>query len=189
MGAHDPTEGYVSIVLLPPVAAGQLERTATDDHTSLQLLGGSYSANAYAFSQRYQNCNQWLAELMAAAWGNIALDHDARKQAQDWLIAEGYAPTVLNVRSPPLMWLARLLPWLHSDDHPTADLDAAQFRVSMPQAIESFVQGRLSIARRIELCYTAQQIVIHKGWDPIAAGCVPAPGDTVRVLSQAMTAL
>jgi hypothetical protein len=185
MGAHDPAEGYLSIILLPPAAADELEKTAVDDHTALQLLGGSYSANAYAFSQRYQNCNQWLAEVLAAAWGNISPDHDVRRQAQAWLSAEGYSPTVLRVGWQPLMWLARWLPWLHSDDHPSVDLEAAQFRVSMPESIEGFVRSRFSQARRVELCYTAWHILVHHGWGLIAEGCVPAPGDTVWALSQA----
>jgi hypothetical protein len=188
LGAHDPAEGYISIILLPQIAADPLEHTAMDDRTSLQLLGVSYSANAYAFSERYQNCNQWLAELMAFAWGNIAPTPDARRRAQVWLYAEGYAPTVLHVGWQPLMWLARLLPWLHSDDHPPVDLEAAQFRVSMPESIEGFVRGRFSQAQRIELCYTAQHIVIHPGWDQIAEDCVPVPGDTVRALTQATNA-
>ena len=35
---------------------------------ALALLGREYSANAYPFSPRYQNCNQWVAELLATAW-------------------------------------------------------------------------------------------------------------------------
>jgi len=182
LGANDPAEGYVSIILLPDAPAQALEQAALDDHQSLQLLGGTYSANAYAFSQRYQNCNQWLAELMASAWGQPATGDDARGQAQHWLRAEGYAPSTLNVGWKPLMALAALLPWLHSDDHPPEDLAESQFRVSMPESIASFVHARLPEATHIELCYTAQQVVIHHGWDPIAPGCHPGDGDAVHPL-------
>lgn len=186
LGAHDPTQGYVSIVLLPADAAQALERAALDAHQALQLLGGSYSANAYAFSQRYQNCNQWLAELLAAAWGEQPLDAtDARGQAQQWLQAAGYQPSALNVGWQPLMLLAALLPWLHSDDHPPEDLAAAQFRVSMPQSVASFVHARLPAATHIELCYTERQVVVHHGWEPIASGCQAADGDAVFELAGA----
>ncbi|NTV88726.1 MAG: DUF2145 domain-containing protein [Burkholderiaceae bacterium] len=183
MGANDPAEGYVSIVLLPPDAADPLERAALDDRQALQLLGGTYSANAYAFSQRYQNCNQWLAELMASAWGSLGPDDDARGRAQQWLQDAGYAPTVINVGWRPLMWLADQVRWLHSDDHPAQDIEAARFRVSMPESLETFVRTRLPEARRIELCYTPQQVVIRRGWEPIGAGCQPAPGDEVIPLT------
>jgi hypothetical protein len=191
LGAHDPGEGYVSIVLLPGEAALALERTALSDVQALQLLGTTYSANAHAYSQRYQNCNQWLAELLAIAWGRTPQGasaplvgattsvgaSDPREQAQQWLRAEGYQPSVLKVVWQPLMWVAALLPWLHSDDHPQADLAQAQFQVSMPQSIESFVRGRLPEATHMELCYTEQRVVLRRGWEPIAPGCQSQSGD------------
>ena len=188
LGAEDPAEGYLSIVLLPPDGAAALERVALDERQALQLLSPNYSANAYAFSLRYQNCNQWLAELMAAAWGAITPDAspdtepDPRNQAQQWLQTHGYLPTVLRVGWQPLMWLARQLPWLHSDDHPHEDLAAAQFRVSMPQSIESFVRARWPDAERMEVCYTDSRVVVRRGWESIASGCTPAQGDEIRLL-------
>lgn len=190
MGANDLNEGYVSIVLPPADAGVALELTALDGRTVLSLLANTYSANAYAFSQRYQNCNQWLAELLATAWGDLAAKAEEdpngaatpRSTAQDWLQAQGYAPTVLHIVWQPLMWLAARLRWLHSDDHPTQDLDAAQFRVSMPKGIENFVRQRYPQATRIELCYTTQHVVVHRGWGAIATGCMPSAGDEVTAL-------
>ena len=182
LGAHDPGESYISIVLLPTEAALALEHTALNDAQALKLLGTTYSANAHAFSQRYQNCNQWLAELLASAWGPQLPSDGSRENAQQWLRAEGYQPSVLKVGWQPLMWVANLLPWLHSDDHPDADLAQAQFLVSMPQSIETFVQGRLPEATRMELCYTDQRVVLRRGWEPIAPGCQPQPGDELTLL-------
>lgn len=179
LGVNDTNEGYVSIVLLPAEAAAPLERAALDDRQSLQLLGTRYSANAYAFGQYYQNCNQWLAEMLASAWGNLAMQDNPRSAAQQWLADQNYQPTVFHVGWQPLMWLAARLRWLHSDDHPTRDLDAAQFRVSMPQSIEGFVHLRNPDATRIEVCYTTTQVVVHHGWESIAAGCQPGANDTV----------
>ena len=179
LGVHDPSEGYVSIVLLPDDAANTLERAALDDSQALQMLGNTYSANAFPFSQRYQNCNQWLAELLASAWNPQPQRDDRRGQAQQWLLNEGYTPTLIHVGWRPLMWLADLVHWLHSDDHPPEDLAAAQFRVSMPAAIESFVHTRMPDAKRIELCYTPHQLVVRRGWQPIAEGCVATAGDDV----------
>lgn len=179
LGVNDANEGYVSIVLLPPEAAAPLERAALGNRQALQLLGANYSANAYAFSQRYQNCNQWLAELLATAWGDLSLHDDARAAAQHWLADHSYAPTVFNIGWRPLMWLAARMRWLHSDDHPAGDLDAAQFRVSMPQSIEAFVQRRHPDASRIEICYTPTQVVVQRGWRSIREGCIAEADDTV----------
>jgi hypothetical protein len=185
LGANDPAEGYVSIVFLPPDAAQAVERAALDDRQALQLLGATYSANAYPFSQRYQNCNQWLAELLASAWGSLPLADEPRAQAQQWLQGQGYTPSVLSVGWYPLMWLADQISWLHSDDHPPEDLAAAQFRVSLPASIESFVHARLPDATHIELCYTEQHVVIRRGWEPIAAGCIAGERDEVTALGSA----
>jgi hypothetical protein len=182
LGAHDTSESYISIVLLPPDAAHALERTALNDAQALQLLGATYSANAYAFSQRYQNCNQWLAELLATAWGPPIESNGPREQAQQWLRSEGYQPSVLRVGWQPLMWVAAMLPWLHSDDHPDEDLTQAQFRVSMPQSVEAFVQAHLHEATRMELCYTGQRVVLRHGWEPIAPGCEAQAGDEITLL-------
>lgn len=182
LGAHDPEEGYVSLVLLPQEPARALEAAALDDRQALALLGATYSANAHAFSQQYQNCNQWLAELLASAWGAPLPSDGARGQAQQWLRTHGYQPTVLKLNWQPLMWLAAVLPWLHSDDHPAEDLANAQFQVSMPQSIASFVRVFWPAAAHIELCYTDTHIVLRRGWEPIAAGCQPAPGDEVTNL-------
>ena len=188
LGVHDPDEGYVSIVLLPPEASAPLQQAALNEGQALQLLGADYSANAYAFSTRYQNCNQWLAELLATAWGALASPgEDAppalspRARAQAWLQDAGYQPSALQLWRP-MLWLAGLLPWLHQDDHPVADLQAAQFRISMPQSIESFARARWPQAQRLELCYTQKHVVLRRGWEPIGDGCTPAEGDEVHAL-------
>ena len=184
LGVNDPLEGYLSIVLLPDAPAALLEQAALDDQRALQLLGGSYSANAYAFATTYQNCNQWLAELLASAWNPVPPAPAPRAQAQQWLADQGYSPTTLQVRWLPLMWLAHWITWLHSDDHPAQDLAAAQFRVSMPASIEAFVHQRLPQARRIELCYTRDRVVVHRGWSALAPGCVAGDGDERFALGQ-----
>lgn len=188
MGTQDPAVGYVSMVFLPPEASEALAQAALSRPQALQLLAATYSANAYPFSQRYQNCNQWVMELMAAAWGGVALDEQAareddppRAQAQAWLRAQGYAPTEFALWRP-LTWLTVFSPWLHRDDHPDEDLAAATFRVSMPASIEAFARQQWPGATRVELCHAGARVVVRRGWVPIGEGCVPEEGDEVVVL-------
>jgi hypothetical protein len=181
-GTDDPSLGYLSIVLLPPAAAAALERTALDDARALRLLAGRYSANAYPFDPRYQNCNQWVAELLASAWGAPQGDADARRSAQGWLAAQGYAPAPVEVGSHWLMLGANFIPWLHSDDHPMDDLHARRFRVSLPTSIEAFVHQQLPAATRIEVCHDERKAVVRRGWAPMGEGCRAEPGDTVLAL-------
>jgi hypothetical protein len=183
LGLNDPSEGYISIVFVPPEQAAVLERAVLDNRQALQLLGATYSANAYAFSLMYQNCNQWVAEMLAAAWGGLDDGSpDLRGRAQTWLKEQGYRPTAFDLGWRPLMWLTSFIPWLHDDDHPADDLDKKRFRVSMPDSIEAFVRATVPGAKRIELCHAGSRVVVRHGWEPLSEGCVAEAQDTVIVL-------
>lgn len=172
VGAHRDSGGFISLVLPPPQAAQALAAAAQDDRQALQLLGGDYSANAFAFSAQYQNCNQWVIELLASAWQASKLQPaTSRESAQHWLASQNYQPSTIQLGWQPLIWVSNYLPWLHTDDHPQQDLEAAQFRVSMPKSIAVFVRQHLPETQHIELCYTAQHIVIRHGWEPLDAAC------------------
>jgi hypothetical protein len=183
LSVDDPNRGYLSMVLLPESAGEALEARALDRALALRLLGADYSANAFAFSVRYQNCNQWLAELLASAWGDLDPSaDDLRTQSQRWLAQQDYQPQTVDVGSRWLMFAAAFIGWLHSDDHPAEDVAALRFRISLPTSIESFVHARLPTAERIELCHDEHRVVIHRGWDPMAEGCEPAAGDEIVAL-------
>lgn len=182
LGLNEPALGYISIVFLPAPEAAALERAALDNRQALQLLSPAYSANAYPFSLKYQNCNQWLMELLATTWGRLEGGDQPRAQAQAWLKDKGYAPSVMALGARPMMWLGAFVPWVHSDDHPSEDTALALYRVSMPASIEAFVQAQLPGATRLELCHTERHVVIRRGWEPIAEGCEPGERDTVITL-------
>jgi hypothetical protein len=192
IGANQPELGYLSVVLLPPAEGAALALAALDKRRALQLLAADYSANAYPFSPRYQNCNQWVLELLAATLGNLGAagdgdgggGQDIRPQAQAWLQAQGYRPSAFEIGFTPLLWgAAAFIPWVHNDDHPAEDLAAARYLVSMPASIEGFVQQILAGAQRIEFCHNRQHVLIRRGWGPgLAEGCVAEPQDTVIAL-------
>jgi hypothetical protein len=182
LGLNNPSIGYVSIVFVPADEAAAVERVVLDNRQALQLLGATYSANAYPFSASYQNCNQWVVEMLAAAWGRMDDAQNLRAQAQGWLKDKGYLPSVFDVGWRPLMWFATFIPWLHDDDHPHEDLDEKIYRVSMPASIEAFVHANVPGATRMEFCHTERRVVIRRGWEPIPEGCQPGELDTVITL-------
>lgn len=180
LGGDEPTLGYVSVLLLPPAPAAALESTALDNRHALALLGREYSANAYPFSPRYQNCNQWVAEVLAAAWAPRRGDRPPlldREAAQAWLREQAYEPFTFEAGSWLRLQLARVVPLLHHDDHPDDDLAAARFRVSMPASLEAFVQRTVPGAQRLELCHDTRHMVLRRGWTPLGPGCEPAAND------------
>jgi hypothetical protein len=182
MGTNSPDLGFVSVVLLPGKVSPQLEAAALDNTLALNFLGAKYSANAYAFSQIYQNCNQWLIEVLASVFAQVdtqAKSVKTRRDAQAWLINNQYDPTQINVRNPLLMLLGAFVSHIHNDDHPPENVAQMRYRLSMPQAIETFARQQFAGAQRIEFCHNQDQMVVHRGWSPIAPECVAADGDLV----------
>ncbi|MFO1327032.1 MAG: DUF2145 domain-containing protein [Rubrivivax sp.] len=182
LAADDRAGAFVSLLLLPAPEAQALQAAALDEGRALQLLAARYSANAYAFGTRYQNCNQWLAELLAAAWGGP--DAGAtRAQAQAWLREAGYAPHAFQGH-PLLFALSTFVPLVHRDDHPEDDLLAGRFRVSLPDSITTFVQQRVAGVRRVELCQDERHVVVRHDGPPLDDACEPGPGDRVIVFDR-----
>nr|WP_256221670.1 DUF2145 domain-containing protein [Variovorax sp. OK605] len=182
MGIDDAALGYVSIVALPPEAAQALRGAALDTPRAVHLLAARYSANAYPFSLRYQNCNQWVMELLAVAWGGLPDGDGLRRRAQQWLRDAPYKPAAVDVGSHALVFASSFVPLLHLDDHPQEDIYALKLRVSLPSAVEAFVRERHPLSERVELCHDGRQIVLHRGWEPVSDGCLPGAGDRVVAL-------
>jgi hypothetical protein len=182
LGADTPTHGHVTLLFPPEADSARLARAALDKHLALALLADKYSANAYAFGTRYQNCNQWVAEMLAGAWGSVENnddDRDARTRAQAWLRAQGYDAVPVRIPSHWTMFAGQFVPLVHVDDHPLDDIYALALHTSVPASIEDFVHQRLPGTRRVELCHDARRIVVHHGWEPLGADCAPLPGDEV----------
>lgn len=179
LGTDDPAMGYVSVVRLPAEAIAALRPALLDVPRVQHLLASQYSASAYAFSVRYQNCNQWVMEMLAAGWGDLPDGDDLRARAQAWLRDAHYAPQPVQVGSRWLMLASHFVPLLHLDDHPDEDRAAMQLRISLPSTVEAFVYQRYPASTRVEMCHDDERIVIHRGWTPIAAGCKPGEGDRV----------
>ncbi|PIM53609.1 hypothetical protein CS062_09000 [Roseateles chitinivorans] len=177
----------LAIVTLPGEAGDQLATRALDNRLALALLSPRYSASAYAFATRYQNCNQWVAELMGFAWtpgGEDPPDRAPdRAQAQRALRSLGYDPAPVLVPSHAVMFAAQFVPLIHSDDHPLDDLYAMRLKVSTPAALEAFAHQRVPQARRIELCASGGQIVVRRGWQPLPPDCRASAGDEILPLA------
>jgi hypothetical protein len=183
LAADTPSRGHVSLLFLPEQDGALLEHAALDRRLALALLAGEYSANAYAYGTRYQNCNGWVAEMIASAWGRLDGQAHPREDAQGWLRAQGYTAGPVKVPSHWMMFAGQFVPLLHMNDHPVEDVHALALQVSVPASIESFVQHRAPQTRRVQLCHTEDRIVVRRGWEPLGAACEAGPGDEVIALA------
>ena len=136
MGTDNPQLGYISIVRLPLDTVPPLRQALLDPARVQHLLAGSYSANAYVYGLQYQNCNQWVVELLATAWGELPDGADLRARAQTWLRTAPYAPEPVTIASRWLMLGAAFVPLVHLSDHPQEALDTMRLQVSLPSTLK-----------------------------------------------------
>jgi len=179
LGADAPSRGHIALLFPPEDQAAPLEQAALDRRLALSLLAGQYSANAYAFGTRYQNCNGWVAELIASAWGRLDTNEHAREHAQQWLREQGYTAGPVKIPSHWMMFAGQFVPLVHLNDHPLEDAHALALHVSVPASIEAFVHKQAPQTRRVELCHANGRIVVRRGWEALGAACEPGPGDEV----------
>lgn len=181
LGADDPDRGFASLLLLPAQAAESLAAAGADREQALALLDGEYMANAHPQDLLRQNCNQWLAELLALGWGQAAagtvMPNSARAQAQAQLQRWGYAPEPVHYGSPIWRWLAAFVPWVSMQGHPPEDLAANRLVTSLPPDLEGLTQRLWPAALRVELCYTPSHWVLRRSGAPLSADCRAEAGD------------
>lgn len=156
-----------------------LARAVADEGLALRLLSPRYQAHAHAWSPHTQNCNQWLVEMLAAAFGG-ARD---RAGAQAWLREQAYEPAVVRLPWAGWLWAAAVMPHLGLEHHPQEDLRALQLQLSLPSSIEDFVRRRWPQVQRTEWCRRGQELVVRSGWQPLDEACTPRVGDRRLALS------
>ena len=79
---------------LAPQAQAHLRPLLADNVAVARLDTPAYSMVAYAWSDRYQQSNQWALETLALAEDPAAA---TRVRAQAWLKLHGYEPTTLHL--------------------------------------------------------------------------------------------
>lgn len=107
-----------------------------------QLHNKNYSIIAYPFSNKYQNSNQWVLEVLAASINPEKTP--TQHAAQIYLHKTGYKPTVIRVD--PLSKLgATLFNHIAFDDHPGSENRLNQFSAVTVISITNYLkkQGKL----------------------------------------------
>ena len=91
----DDLHAFDTLVLIPPVELQKRLLSILENPVRMNSLhGNAYNLVAYPFSSLYQNSNQWVLEILAAA-SNDSIT--TRNEAQAWLQQENYRPTELSV--------------------------------------------------------------------------------------------
>jgi hypothetical protein len=108
-------------VVPTPEVQAQLLKVLRDEPRAVSLHHKPYSMVSYAWSQKYQQSNQWALETLAMALGaGDAGGRVGREQAQTWLLARDYQPTPLKIGALTRLGGRMTAANVAFDDHPNA---------------------------------------------------------------------
>jgi hypothetical protein len=117
-----PFRYEAAFVALAPALAAPLRPLLQDNARGAQLHEPRYNMLAYPWATQYQQSNQWAIETLAmAALGaesGMAGQHVTRRQAQGWLQARDYQPTVLQLGPMTRLGARATRANVAFDDHP-----------------------------------------------------------------------
>jgi hypothetical protein len=122
---------------LAALMAGRTPRRLHEPH---------YNMLSYVYSTRYQNSNQWVLELLAAAAaapGQV----ETRAEAQAWLKRAQYAPGTVEIPATVRLGARMFRANVAFDDHPFDRRMAGHIDTVTADALLRFVQGRDPQAR------------------------------------------
>ncbi len=90
----DPWRYEAAWVVPAPEVQARLYALLTDPQRATALHVREYNMVSYVWGRKYQQSNQWVIELLAAAMEDSIR---TREQAQAWLQFRGYEPTTLRL--------------------------------------------------------------------------------------------
>lgn len=99
----------------------------------------AYSTIAYPYSTRYQNCNQWVLELVVGSAAQPGLRRD-RRSAQQWLTQSAYRPSVIRISAGERLGARLFSTNVRFDDHPSNSVPAERYQVVSVESVVSFLR-------------------------------------------------
>lgn len=109
-----PHRYEAAFVVLDAGLQARLLPILRDNQRGAVMNERQYNMVAYPWSTRYQQSNQWAIETLAMAGGGAG----DRRQAQDWLRAQGYQPSVLKLGTFTRLGARVTAANIAFDDHP-----------------------------------------------------------------------
>lgn len=137
----DDLFAYETMILIPSADLQQKLRAEIDSGKARQLHEPRYNMVAYAFSTEYQNSNQWVIEVLAAAQAND-VQITKRQQAQTWLKFAGYQPDTLHIDALTRLGGRMFRANVAFDDHPFDRRMTGKIDVVTVDSIARFMMAR-----------------------------------------------
>jgi hypothetical protein len=136
--SDSPAKYQAGVWRLTPTTQGRLKR-ALAGKTASRLHEPSYSMVSYPFSTQFQNSNQWVLEVLAYA---LAPEDEVatRQDAQEWLKAQGYVPTQLEIDAPTRLGARLAKANVSFADHPPELRWSGHIRTTSVKALVEFLK-------------------------------------------------
>jgi hypothetical protein len=131
---------YNAEILLPAPAVQQRLAQMLASRAPRRMHQPSYNMLAYAFSTRYQNSNQWVLEMVAAASAAPG-EVETREEAQRWLRQAGFAPGTVQIDAATRLGARMFRANVAFDDHPFGQRMAGEIDTITVDAIERFLRA------------------------------------------------
>jgi hypothetical protein len=178
---EDPFE-YRALILIPPVETQRRLAALLQGPLPIRMHEVRYNVVAFPFSTKYQNSNQWLLELMAAALAgdtdsavSEAMPVDDRSSAQAWLKSSGYRPTTLEIPALTRLGADLFKANVAFDDHPFDRRMAGQIDAVTVESIVAFLKAQHATQEIRVVTLDPERIALPRPAVP-RAPVVPATG-------------
>ena len=114
-----------------------------------------YSMLAYPGSSEYQNSNQWILEVTAAAMAQVAGDTalDNRDSALVWLKQKGYTPSRLHIGIGKRLGARFLADNVAVTDHPASERISGNYSVVTVESVFDFLHRSGALQRELAIAH------------------------------------
>ena len=112
-----------------------------------------YSVVAYPFRTEYQNSNQWVLEVLAAAMaqledGTLIVN---RTQVQSWLKQHDYQPSTLHIGVAKRLGARFFVPNAAVTDHPASERISGNYSVVTVESVFDFLQRQKGLQQELSV--------------------------------------
>jgi hypothetical protein len=141
----DGMHRYEALIVLPGAAGQQRIASLLAQGKARQMHEPQYNMLSYAWSTRYQNSNQWVAETYALAQSDQPIRN--RETAQAWLKLAGYAPDTIALPAAVRLGARMFRANVAFDDHPFNRRMAGQIDTVTVDSLTRLIQRQDAEAR------------------------------------------
>ncbi|WP_428960027.1 DUF2145 domain-containing protein [Xanthomonas oryzae] len=141
--------------VLTPAVQQRLQAVLSDSgELAHRLHETRYSMVAYPFSTDYQNSNQWVLEVLAAALAADAQPPTVisdRHAAQAWLQAARYHPSILHLDVKQRVGARFVAANATTTDHPVGERVSGNYSVVTVESVFDFLHQRDALAQELSI--------------------------------------